>query len=121
MSASTEITAANLIQTINGKLVVQRSKEFDFVNSQLEELSQHLEYLQINVVAAEQQDRKEYINQIKRLKASVQRLERLYNRLLFVILTIATIFPILGVWMAVTYQPVTNQSQRHISPIALGK
>ncbi len=121
MSALTEITSADLIQTINGKLIVQQSKEFELVNSQLGELSQHLELLELNVVAAEQKDRKEYMNQLKRLKASVQKLEQLYHQLLLVMIILTATITILSVWMALTCQTSVHKSQLKTAAIALIK
>ena len=60
---------------INGKLVVGETNRLEEFNDQLTELSQQLEYLGTEIVVAEQRDRKEYINQLKMLKLSVQRIE----------------------------------------------
>jgi hypothetical protein len=57
-------------QTINGKLVGEADRLED-VNSQLKDLTQQVEYLGTEIIAAEQRDRKEYINQLKVLKSSV--------------------------------------------------
>lgn len=103
---------------INGKLVVGETNRLEEFNDQLTELSQQLEYLGTEIVVAEQRDRKEYINQLKMLKLSVQRIEQLYSKLLFASLATAAVLTILLLWMGLTRQPNSNKSQHNAAAVA---
>lgn len=105
-------------QTINGKLVVKEADRLEDVNSQLIDLSQQLEHLGTEIIAAEQRDRKEYINQLKVLKSSVQNIEQLYTRLLFASIATAAVFTILLLWMGLTRQPNSHKSQHNTTAVA---
>ena len=104
-------------QTINGKLVVQDPNQFDYINLQMESFAQQLEEIELQVVTAQQQDRREYINQLKILKGSVQNLERSYRQLLSATIVAAVIFAILLFYFGVSRQPSYHKSQPH-NPIS---
>ncbi|MGB7891111.1 MAG: hypothetical protein WCF82_04190 [Microcoleus sp.] len=104
-------------QTINGKLVGE-SERLEEVNSQLKNLTQQIEYLGTEIIAAEQRDRKEYINQLKVLKSSVQRIEQFYCKLLFASLATVAVLIICCLWMGITRQPNSNKSQHNSAAIA---
>ncbi|PSB53916.1 hypothetical protein C7B67_00935 [filamentous cyanobacterium Phorm 6] len=117
--AFTKINTDQPRQTINGKLVVEETNRLEYVNSQLTDLSQQLEYLGTEIIAAEQLDRKEYINQLKALKLSVQRMEQVYCKLLFVSLTSVAVLTISCLWMGITRQPNSNKSQHNTAAVAV--
>jgi len=104
-------------QTINGKLVGEADRLED-VNSQLKDLTQKIEYLGTEIIAAEQRDRKEYINQLKVLKLSVQRIEQFYCKLLFASLATVAVLTISCLWMGITRQPNSNKSQHNSAFVA---
>lgn len=104
-------------QTINGKLVGEADRLED-VNSQLKDLTQKIEYLGTEIIAAEQRDRKEYINQLKVLKLSVQRIEQFYCKLLFASLATVAVLTICCLWMGITRQPNSNKSQHNSAFVA---
>ncbi|NJK77059.1 MAG: hypothetical protein HC942_27770 [Microcoleus sp. SU_5_6] len=109
--------AARSQQTSNGKLLGETDK-FETIDSQLATLTQQVECLGTEIIAAEQLDRKEYINQLKLLKYSVQSMERLYFKLLLATLGTA-VFTVFG-WCVVLYrQPESNKSQYHPAAVAL--
>lgn len=114
MSALNQVNSTNFLKIINGKLVVQTSKELQ-VNSQLVEVSKKLDNLELNIIAAEKVDRKEYINQLKKLKISVQKLENLYLQLFCVMV----IFGISSTFLLIllNYQIFTQKSQNKVSVI----
>lgn len=111
--AFTKINTDQPRQTINGKLVVAETNRLEDINSQLTDLSQQLEYLGTEIIAAEQLDRKEYINQLKALKLSVQRMEQVYCKLLFASLATIALLTISCLWMSITHQPNSNKSQHN--------
>lgn len=104
-------------QTINGKLVGEADRLED-VNSQLKDLTQQVEYLGTEIIAAEQRDRKEYINQLKVLKLSVQRIEQFYCKLLFASRATVAVLTISCLWMGITRQPNSNKSQHNSAFVA---
>lgn len=116
--ALTKINTDQPRQTINGKLVVGETDRLEDVNSQLTDLSQQLEYLGTDIIAAEQRDRKEYINQLKVLKLSVQRMEQVYCKLLFASLATVALLTICCLWMGITRQPNSNKSQHNSAAVA---
>ena len=107
------------IQTINGKLIVAAPKESDCINIQMEDFAQKLEQIQLEVVVAQQQDRREYINQLKILKALVKNLERSYNQLLYTTITTGVVLAALLIWMGLIRQPSCNKSQTATTVVAL--
>ncbi|MCL1475857.1 hypothetical protein [Argonema antarcticum] len=119
MLALTQPKLPKQTQTINGKLVGQDPNQFEYINSQMENLAQQLEQIEIQVVTAQQQDRREYINQLKLLKASVQNLEQLYNRLLSTTIVTVVVLTALLIWMGLIRQPSYNKSQINTTVIAL--
>ena len=104
-------------RTINGKLVGEADRLED-VNSQLKDLTQKIEYLGTEIIAAEQRDRKEYINQLKVLKLSVQRIEQFYCKLLFASRATVAVLTISCLWMGITRQPNSNKSQHNSAFVA---
>jgi hypothetical protein len=107
------------IQTINGKLIVAAPKESDCINIHMEDFAQKLEQIQFEVVVAQQQDRREYINQLKILKALVRNLERSYNHLLYTTIAAGVVLAALLIWMGLTGQPSSNKSQTATTVVAL--
>lgn len=106
------------IQTINGKLIVAAPKESDCINIQMEDFAQKLEQIQLEVVVAQQQDRREYINQLKILKALVRNLERSYNQLLYTTITTGVVLAALLIWMGLIRQPSCNKAQTSTTVVA---
>jgi hypothetical protein len=114
-----KLQVARSRQTSNGKLLGETDKSEE-IDSKLASLTQQIEWLGNEIIAAEQLDRKEYIKQLKLLKYSVQSMERLYTKLLLA--TIGTaIFTVFG-WCAVLHrQPESNKSQRNPAGVAFTK
>lgn len=106
------------IQTINGKLVVAAPKESDCINIQMEDFAQQLEQIQFEVVVAQQQDRREYINQLKILKALVRNLERSYNQLLYTTIATGVVLAALLIGMGLIGQPSCNKVQTATAVVA---
>lgn len=105
------------MQTLNGKLVVPEPNEFPYINQQMKDFTQQLEQIELQVVTAQQLDRREYINQLKILKLSVQNLEQLYKQLLSTTILSTVIFVIFFFWLAVIRQPSCNKSQANNSVV----
>ncbi len=82
--------------TVNGKLVILSTDRIKDIDDQLKDVIKQLKSLEIERIAAEQRDRKEYINQLKLLKYSVKNIEHLYRKLLVITITISTISTVLS-------------------------
>lgn len=120
MLASSQLTYPQTIQTINGKLVVSDPNEFNCLNIQIENIAQQLEQIELEVVTAQQQDRREYVNQLKILKASVQNLERSYNQLLYTTIITGVVLTALLIWLGLIRQPsCNNKAQLTTTVVAL--
>lgn len=107
------------MQTMNGKLVVPDQNGLEYINIQMENFTQQLEQMELEVVTAQQQDRREYINQLKILKASVQNLEESYNQLLYTTIVAGVVLTALLIWMGLIRQPSCNKSQLTTTVVAL--
>lgn len=105
------------MQTMNGKLVVPDLNQFPYINQQMADFTQQLEQIELQVVTAQQLDRREYINQLKILKLSVQNLEQLYKQLLSTTIISTVILAALFFWLAVMRQPSCNKSQANNSVV----
>jgi RNA-binding protein YhbY len=103
-------------QTSNGKLLGETDK-LEAIDSQLASLTQQVECLGSEIIAAEQLDRKEYIKQLKLLRYSVQSMERIYTKLLLATLGTA-VFTVFG-WCVVLHRKTeSNKSQYNPAAVA---
>ncbi|MCU0543433.1 MAG: hypothetical protein MUE44_14865 [Oscillatoriaceae cyanobacterium Prado104] len=111
-----KLQAARSRQTSNGKLLGETDK-LEAIDSQLASLSQKVECLGSEIIAAEQLDRKEYIKQLKLLKCSVESMERLYTKLLLATLGTA-VFTVFGWCVVLHRKPESNKSQYNPAAVA---
>lgn len=119
MLTLTELKHPKIMQTINGKLVVPDQNQWEYINIQMEDLSQQLEQIELQVVTAQQQDWRKYINQLKMLKVSVQNIEYLYKQLLSTTIVASAALIALSIWMNLIRQPSCNKSQINTTVVAL--
>lgn len=105
----TQITPGETMQTVNGKLVLEEGGELNHLNSKVENVIQRFENLELTV----HQETQEYIQQLNLLKASVQNMKQLYNKLLFTTLTTAVVLTILFFWLGSNHQPSTTESEQN--------
>lgn len=106
--------------TINGKLVGEANR-LEQIDSRLQDLTQQIECLGTEIVADEQRDRKEYINQLKALKLSVQRMEQFYGKWLSLSLATVAVLTISCLWMGINRQQNSNKSQHNSAAVAVLK
>ncbi|HBE20654.1 MAG TPA: hypothetical protein DEG17_07290 [Cyanobacteria bacterium UBA11149] len=97
MLALPQIRTKNTMEMVNGKLIVQESNELECVNAQVTNLSQQIKRLECQLLTTQQQERKEYQNQLKSVRGSLEKIEGLYNQLLATTI-IASFFVIVGLF-----------------------
>lgn len=98
------------MQTVNGKLIVEKPQDLDNLKRNIENLTQQFERLELKMAAISQKDKIEYLRKLATLQQSLQKLERIYNRLLST--TILTAIA-LGSWY------VWQGFERDLSPAKL--
>jgi len=81
-SKLTSIHPRKMMQTFNGKLVAEEVSEFDKLQQKIEHLTQQFEQLEQQMTAMSEQDKTDYLRQMGSIQLSLQRLERLYSRIL---------------------------------------
>lgn len=115
MIVSSQIQYPPFIQIRNGKLVVVDPNGLNSINNQMENIAQQLEEIELEVVTAQEEDRREYINQLKIIKASIQNLEHSYNQLLYTTIVIGVVLTALLIWIGLARQPSCNNNQAQLT------
>jgi hypothetical protein len=82
VSKISSIHPGTIMQTLNGKLISEEVSDFDKVNQQMENLAQQFEQLDLKLTTISENDKSEYLKRIVSLQVSLQKLERIYSRLL---------------------------------------
>lgn len=81
-SKLTSIHPRKIMQTFNGKLIAEEVSEFDKLQQKIEDLTQQFEQLERQMTAMSEQDKTDYLRQMGSVQLSLQKLERLYSRIL---------------------------------------
>ena len=71
-----------IMQTLNGKLIVEDVSNLDKIKQKIENLTQQLEHLELQITTMSEKDKTDYLQQIVSVQLSLQKLERIYNRML---------------------------------------
>lgn len=71
-----------IMQTLNGKLVTEDLSESDKIKQKIEDLTQQFEHLELQMTTISEKDKTDYLKQIVSVQLSLQKLERIYSRLL---------------------------------------
>lgn len=70
------------MQTFNGKLIAEKKSEFDKIQQKIEQLTQQFEHLERQMTTMSEKDQTNYLEQMGSVQLSLQKLERLYGRIL---------------------------------------
>lgn len=70
------------MQTLNGKLISEDISELDKLQQKIENLTQQFEHLELQMTTMSEKDKTDYIKQIDSVQLSLQKLERIYSRIL---------------------------------------
>jgi uncharacterized coiled-coil protein SlyX len=81
-SKLTSIHPRKMMQTFNGKLIAEEISEFDKLQQKIEHLTQQFEQLEQQMTAMSEKDKTDYLRQMGSVQVSLQKLERLYSRIL---------------------------------------
>ncbi len=76
------IDPRRIMQTFNGKLIAQEISELDKLQQKIENLTQQFEQLELQMTTMNQKDKTDYLKQIRSVQLSLQKLERIYSRIL---------------------------------------
>ncbi|WP_193875967.1 MULTISPECIES: hypothetical protein [unclassified Coleofasciculus] len=71
-----------IMQTFNGKLIAEEISEFDKLQQKIEHLTQQFEQLERQMTVMSEKDKTDYLQQMGSVQLSLQKLERLYSRIL---------------------------------------
>lgn len=75
-----------MMATVNGKLIREEHNKLDRVTEKVDNLTQTLKKLELQINMLNKQQKTEYCQQINGLKQSLIKIERLYQKLLIAIL-----------------------------------
>ena len=77
------------MQTLNGKLVSEDLSKLDKLKQNMENLAQQFEDLELKMTTISENDKVDYLKQIVSVQLSLQKLERIYSRLLSTTILVA--------------------------------
>jgi hypothetical protein len=98
------------VNVLNGKLTVPQTTGLRFIHLQLETLTRQFEDLESHLTSVNLQEREGYVKQLDGIEVSVQRLEKLYHRLLSTTMIATVTLALLGFGIISSRQSVANQS-----------
>ena len=78
-----------IMQTLNGKLVSEDLSKLDKLKQNMENLAQQFEDLELKMTTISENDKVDYLKQIVSVQLSLQKLERIYSRLLSTTILVA--------------------------------
>lgn len=81
-SQLTSIHPRRIMQTLNGKLIAEDISNLDKVQQKIENLAQQFEQLELQMTTMSEKDKTDYLQQIVSVQLSLQKLERIYSRML---------------------------------------
>ncbi len=81
-SKLTSIHPRRIMQTFNGKLIAEEISEFDKLQQKIEHLTQQFEQLELQMTRMSEKDKTDYLKQMGSVQLSLQKLERIYSRIL---------------------------------------
>lgn len=70
------------MQTLNGKLISEDLSNLDKLKQNIDNLAQQFEDLELKMTTISENDKTDYLKQIVSVQLSLQKLERIYSRLL---------------------------------------
>ncbi len=88
-SKLTSIHPRIIMQTLNGKLISNQPSELDKLKQKIENLTQQFEELELKMTTISENDKTDYLQQMVSVQLSLQKLERIYNRLLSTTILVA--------------------------------
>lgn len=81
-SKLTSIHPRRIMQTLNGKLIVEELSELDKLKQKIENLAQQFEHLELQMTTMHEKDKTDHLTQIVSVQLSLRKLERIYSRML---------------------------------------
>jgi len=81
-SQLTSIDPRRIMQILNGKLIAEEISDLDKVQQKIENLAQQFEHLELQMTRMSEKDQTDYLKQIVSVQLSLQKLERIYSRML---------------------------------------
>jgi hypothetical protein len=82
LSQLTSIHPRRIMQTLNGKLIAKDISDLDKLQQKIENLTQQFEHLELQMTTMSEKDKIDYFQQIVSVQLSLQKLERIYSRML---------------------------------------
>lgn len=81
-SKLTSINPRKIMQTFNGKLIAEDISELDKLQQKIENLTQQFDHLELQITTISEKDKTDHLQQIVSVQLSLQKLERIYSRML---------------------------------------
>lgn len=81
-SKLTSIHPRKIMQTLNGKLIAEDLSDLDKLQQKIENLTQQFEQLELQITTMSEKDKTDHLQQIVSVQLSLQKLERIYSRML---------------------------------------
>lgn len=92
------------MQTINGKLILKEPQELDNIKRNVENITQQFERLELQITVMSRKERAEHLQKLALVQLSLQKLERIYSRLLSTIILAAISLTCWSVWQNFNYK-----------------
>lgn len=97
------------MQTVNGKLILEEAPKLDEMNQNIENLTQEFQNLELQMTTMSKTDKTEYIEQIIFVQLSLQKLERIYSRLLSTTILSAICLVSWYFWLSFNHESVPGK------------
>jgi hypothetical protein len=82
VSKLASIHPRRIMQTFNGKLIAEEISDFDKLQQKIEHLTQQFEHLELQMTMMSEKDKTDYLKHMGSVQLSLQKLERIYSRIL---------------------------------------
>ena len=105
------------MQTLNGKLIIEESSDLEDIKHNIETLAQQFTRLELEMTVMNKKDKTEYLNQLTSAQQSLQKLERIYNRLMSTAILTAIGLVSWSVWLG--FNPDTTPAKVANSKVAI--
>lgn len=90
--------------TVNGKLILEKPQELNNLKRNIKNLAQKFEHLEFQMTAMSKTHKAEHLQKLASVQLSLQKLERIYSRLLSTIILTAIGLTSWSVWQDFNYK-----------------
>jgi hypothetical protein len=106
------------MQTFNGKLIIEETSELDKLKQKMGNIDQQFEGLELQITTMSEKNKADYLNRIVSVQLSLQKLERIYSRLLSTSILTAIGLVSWSVWLGFNHNPAPAKQVNFTAAIA---